>query len=234
MKDQKDELFKIKQDKEESLEDYLEKFLFVHKTRGTTIYQEFVKTIFLRGITESSLDVLNAMGKRNINTLPLDDILDLCRNYSRARNSTHKIRPYKHFDNDINELIDELKNFKTNILVELSWLEGVANRSNRAMESQESLAVYYPRCKKKHALHECPLNKTKIYSLCNENHATDEYDYFTIAQMSIANMIIRENAIGLRMNVGFQNRAVMQPWWNIPFPQHVIQYSSPWMPSNPN
>lgn len=59
------------------------------------------------------------MGKGNIGTLALDDIMELCRNYSRTRTSTRKFKPQKHFDNVVNELIDELANFKIDILVEL-------------------------------------------------------------------------------------------------------------------
>jgi len=81
-------LFIIKQGEEESLEDYLDIFLFIHKRVGTSIEKEFEKTILFRVLTYSSLDVLNVMGKGNISTLALDDIMELCRNYSRIRNSS--------------------------------------------------------------------------------------------------------------------------------------------------
>jgi len=63
VKDRKDELFRIKQGDDESLEDYLDRFLFVQNRCRITIEEDLAKTIFLRGITDSSLDMLNLMGK---------------------------------------------------------------------------------------------------------------------------------------------------------------------------
>lgn len=68
---------------------------------------------------------------------------------------------------DIKILIKELAYFKIDILVELNQLKGAAIEIAKAKEKEESLVIYLPRCKNKHALHECPLNKIDIYSLCN-------------------------------------------------------------------
>lgn len=60
---------------------------------------------------------------------------------------------------------------------------------------EEPLAIYYPWCSKKYALHECPLNKIEIYSLCNGNHVTNDYECMIVSQISVANMVIEENYI---------------------------------------
>jgi len=78
-------------------------------------------------------------------------------------------------------LIEELTNFKTDILVELNQLKGATTKSNKKKEKEEPLAIYYSICKKKHALHEFPLNKTKICSLYNGKHDTNECECLTIA-----------------------------------------------------
>lgn len=59
------------------MEDYLDRFLFEQNKCGTTIDVDLAKTIFLRGIITSSLDVLNLMEKYNVTTLTLDDIVEL-------------------------------------------------------------------------------------------------------------------------------------------------------------
>jgi len=119
VKDRKDKLFRIKQDDIEILEDYLDQFLFMQKRVGTNLDLDFVNIIFLRGLLESSLDVLNLMGRGNIFTLDLDEIIELCRNYSRKRTLNQKIKFHTEAG-AVSELIEELANFKTNILVELN------------------------------------------------------------------------------------------------------------------
>lgn len=101
------------------MKDYLDKFLFVHNIYGITIYQDLVKTITLRGITDSPLDVLNFIGNGNITTLPLDDRVELWKNSSRTRTSKRKVKLQNKYG-VVNTLIDKHANFKINILVELN------------------------------------------------------------------------------------------------------------------
>ena len=55
--------------------------------------------------------------------------------------------------------MDELANFKIEILVKLtSTMDGLQAKENSEIEP---LAMYCPRCRKKHALRECPLDKKK-------------------------------------------------------------------------
>jgi len=78
-------------------------------------------------------------------------------------------------------LIEELANFKIDILIELNQLKGATTKTVKAKEKEEPLAIYCSKCKKKYALHECPLNKTKICSLCNGTHDTNKCECLTIA-----------------------------------------------------
>jgi len=45
-------------------------------------------------------------------------------------------------------LIEELANFKTNILIELNQLKGVATKTLKAKEVEEPLALYYQDAKR--------------------------------------------------------------------------------------
>jgi len=112
------------------------------------------------------------MGKGNVTTLPLDDIVELCRNYSKIRTSSRKAKAQNE-SRVINTLIEELTNFKINILVEFNQIKGEETKASKLKEIEEPLAIYYPRCRNKHALHECPLKKTKICSLCNRKYVID-------------------------------------------------------------
>jgi hypothetical protein len=41
-------------------------------------------------------------------------------------------------------------------------------------EQDQVLAIYCPKCRKKHAPRECPLDKIQVCGLCTDNHATDD------------------------------------------------------------
>lgn len=64
--DRKDELFKMKQNDEEIIEDYLDRFLFVQRMCASALDNELLKIIFIRGLLDSSLEPLNLMGGGNI------------------------------------------------------------------------------------------------------------------------------------------------------------------------
>lgn len=74
------------------------------------------------------------MGKGNVNKICLDDIIELCRNYSKISNSSQKTNLQKFFV-VVSELIEEVAKFKTNILVELNKLKGVTKKSKKEKES---------------------------------------------------------------------------------------------------
>jgi len=39
----------------------------------------------------------------------------------------------------------------------------------------ENVALFYPKCTKKHSLHECPLDSIKICKICVGSHTTKDY-----------------------------------------------------------
>jgi hypothetical protein len=85
-KDSKEDIFKMTQSEDESLEDYLEKFLYnMHKYKQSNLPLDVIRTIFLKGILDENLEALNLMGARDISHLPFPKIAELCKKYSRGK-----------------------------------------------------------------------------------------------------------------------------------------------------
>lgn len=75
----KEELFKLRQNEDESLEDYLDRFIFLSKQWSKeAISLEILKTIFLKGLDEDARRSLDLMGKGDVSQIGLDDIIELC------------------------------------------------------------------------------------------------------------------------------------------------------------
>jgi hypothetical protein len=76
----------MSQNEDESLEEYLEKFLYnMHKSKKSNLPLDVIHTIFLKGISYENLDALNLMGAGDISHLPFPKIVELCKKYSRGK-----------------------------------------------------------------------------------------------------------------------------------------------------
>ena len=85
-RDSRNDIFKIQQLKDESLEDYLERFIYMlHKSKHNDLREDAVRTLFLKGISEDLVENLNLMESDNISHKPFAQIGEICRNYSRTR-----------------------------------------------------------------------------------------------------------------------------------------------------
>lgn len=85
-KDSKDDIFRMSQQEDETLEEYLERFVYnLQKSKHRTMPPDLVHTIFLKGIREEYMDDLNLMGKGDISALPFEEIAELCEKYSRSK-----------------------------------------------------------------------------------------------------------------------------------------------------
>lgn len=83
--ERKEELFKMNQKEEESLEDFVERLEYnVQRSRHPDLDLDILKTILFRGIKDEHLDELNLMGKGDISKESYQDILNLCRRSSRG------------------------------------------------------------------------------------------------------------------------------------------------------
>ena len=91
VRDSKDYIFIMTQHEYEKLEDYLEIFLYnLQKSKQSSLNSHTIRTLFLKGIRDEYINVLNLMGVGDISFLPFDQISKLCRKYSRGRTKTGK------------------------------------------------------------------------------------------------------------------------------------------------
>ena len=60
-------------------------YITYKKSKHDSLTSDITRTIFLKGIREEYLDVLNLMGKWDISYLPFDEIAELCQKYSRGK-----------------------------------------------------------------------------------------------------------------------------------------------------
>ena len=90
-RDLKEDIFRMSQQEDEILEEYLEIFLYnLQKSKHHSLSQDTIHTIFLKGIRDEYLDILNVMGKGDISNLPFEEISELCQKYSRGRAKSGK------------------------------------------------------------------------------------------------------------------------------------------------
>jgi len=71
---------------EETLEDYVERFVYnLQKSRQNSLNSNVVRTIFLKGILEDYIDMLNLMATSDVSQKSFEYIVELCRKYSRSK-----------------------------------------------------------------------------------------------------------------------------------------------------
>jgi len=63
------------------------------KSKHSSLNFDIIHTIFLEGINDEYVDILNLMGSGDILTLPFEKIVEMCRKYSKGRD---KARKYKY------------------------------------------------------------------------------------------------------------------------------------------
>ena len=154
----------MSQQEDESLEEYLERFLYnLQNSKHHSLSLDTIGTIFLKGIRDEYLDILNVMGKGDISNLPFEEISELCKKYSRGRAKSGKrdisSKASKSAASAVTraEIGSLLENFKTDLLSTLGTQVDVLKAKKRKEEQDEALAIFCPKCRQKHPLRECPL-----------------------------------------------------------------------------
>jgi len=90
-KDFSNNIFKMQQHNDESLEDYVECFLYIlQKSKYTNLQEDAIKTTFLWGILDEYVKTLNLMAAGDVSHKPFAEICELCKKYSRSRVKTVK------------------------------------------------------------------------------------------------------------------------------------------------
>ena len=67
-----------------------------------------------------------------------------------------------------------LEDFKSEVLQTLVMQMDTLHIKRKQEEAERVLAIFCPRCTRRHYRNECPLNSIEIFSVCEENHSTDK------------------------------------------------------------
>jgi hypothetical protein len=91
-KESRNDIFKIQQLEDENLEDYMERFGYIsQKSKYHDLPDDAVRDLFLKGISEEYLEILNLMASGDISHKPFAEICEMCKNYSRSRAKTERM-----------------------------------------------------------------------------------------------------------------------------------------------
>jgi predicted NBD/HSP70 family sugar kinase len=72
-KDSRNDIFKMQQQEDETLEDCVERFVYnLQNSRHNVLNTNTIRTVFLKGILEDYTDMLNLMAARDISQKPFE------------------------------------------------------------------------------------------------------------------------------------------------------------------
>jgi len=178
-----EEVFRMTQKEDESLEDYVEKFHYnLQRSKHTDLDHEILKTIFIRGMRDDCLDTLNLLGKREISQEPLAKNINIClrcyRGLSKGRSTIQdaSARIQKSTSGGVTraEIENLFENFKTDILNTLSSQIMTTHIKKSQGEVDSPLGLFCINCWKKHPLRECEMNNISLCNICELEHSTDQ------------------------------------------------------------
>ena len=180
----KEEIFQMIARPNETLEEYVERFQYNLQRSpyaSLPLPDNVLKTALIRGMKEKWIETLNIMGKGDIYQENFVDIIDLCIRISRS-STRLKLAEHDRFvrDNKIStevvtcaEIGNLLENFKIDILGTLTTQLDVMQAKQKQMEAEHNLAIFCPRCRKKHSHKECPLDAVQTCAICTKYHHTE-------------------------------------------------------------
>ena len=80
-RDSRNDIFKIQQLEDKRLEDYLKIFIYtLHKSKHNDLQEDAVWTLFLKGISEDLVEILNLMASGDASHKYFAQIEEMCRN----------------------------------------------------------------------------------------------------------------------------------------------------------
>jgi len=163
---------------DESLEDYEERLQLSYKRVRCTLDPESLKLVLLRGVPEDLLDTLHFLVGGDIYQLLYDDIKTMFRNHSRlvrkrGRGSQPLASTSLTSSSLRNKLENRLEDFKSEVRQTLSMQMDTLHIKRKQEEAKRALAIFYPRCTRKHPRNECPLHSIEVCVVCEEDHPTN-------------------------------------------------------------
>jgi hypothetical protein len=183
-RERREELFKMSQKEDETLEDFVERLQYnLQRSGHPDVSKDILKTILLKGVREDCLDILNMLGKGDISKESYEDIVDLCKRCSRGstkNRSATKDTTFSRVQKSANggatraEIGNLLENFKTEMINSFASQIDTLQIKQKQAESEQALCIFCPKCRKKHPPRECPLNSVQVCLICELDHATDQ------------------------------------------------------------
>jgi len=67
-----------------------------------------------------------------------------------------------------------LEDFKSEMLQTLAMQINTLHIKRKQGEAERALAIFFPRCTRRHPRNECPLNSIEVCLVYEENHVTDK------------------------------------------------------------
>jgi hypothetical protein len=132
---------------------------------------------------EEYIDTLNLMASGDIYQKKFEKISELCRTYSRSKGkATKSVREPVNKNTKTStaggvtkvELGNLLDNFKTDLLGTISSQLDTLKIKRKQEEENPVLSIFFPKCRKRHPLRECPLDNISVCAICTKNHKTED------------------------------------------------------------
>ena len=73
------------------------------------------------------------------------------------------------------EIGNMMEDFKSEMLQTLALQMDTMHISKKQEEAKRSLAIFCPRCARRHPRNGCPFNSIEFFSVCKEKHSTDKF-----------------------------------------------------------
>jgi len=168
----------------ETLEEYVECFQYNLQRLSYAILpllDNVLKMTLIKGMNEQWIETPNIMGKGEIYQEIFIDIIDLCIRSSRDNTRLKPIERDRFTrDNKISsegvtrvEIRNLLENFKADILGTLTTQLDIMQAKQKHAEVEQNLAIFCPRCRKKHNHKECPLDVVQVCSIYIKDHSIE-------------------------------------------------------------
>jgi hypothetical protein len=114
---------------------------------------------------------------------PFVEICEMCKNYSRRRAKIGKnvrntysrnLKPVSLGGIMRVEIGNLLENLKTYILSTIGSQLDTLNIKKKQEEENAAMGIYFPRCRRKHSLRECPLDNISVCGFYTEDQSTEK------------------------------------------------------------
>jgi hypothetical protein len=154
-KESRNDILKIQKLEDETLDDYMERFGYIsQKSKYHDLPKDVVRDLFLKGISEEYLHMINLMASRDISHKPFSKICEMCKNYSRSRPKEGKNVQDPHNRNlklvssggiTRAEIGNLLENFKIGILRTIGSQLDTLNIKKKQGEENAAMSIHFPR-----------------------------------------------------------------------------------------